>query len=288
MILHQPRVRPPGSGSCTCWLRGGFELIALFDSGIGGLTVLAALWRRLGPRDYLYLSDQEHFPYGDRPAKDVRRDVAAFAALARRESAEVFVLACNTASALALDAAREAFGGRVDGVIAPAARGVGLARRVGVLATRGTCSSHAYRQAIAGPVVEVACPDLIALAETGGADRRDVAREAQGPLAELREAGCDAVVLGCTHLPHFTAMLAELTQGWARLLDPGELLAAEIARDLAPRVEAGRIRCATTGDPQHFAARLKAELPQLAATTVVCSLRHDASGSLFVDEACGG
>ena len=263
-------------------------MIALFDSGIGGLTVLAALWRRLGRRDYLYLSDQEHFPYGDRPAEDVRRDVAAFAALARSESAEAFVLACNTASALALDAARDAFGGPVHGVIAPVGRGIGTAARVGVLATTNTCGTHAYRGAIGPTVVEVACPELIALAEAGGASGDDIAREARGPLAELKAAGCDAVVLGCTHLPHFTEALSRLAAGWARLLDPGELLAEEFARELPPGNEAGRVTCATTGDPELFRRRLETELPQLAADARTCALRHDDHGSLFVDEACHG
>ncbi len=263
-------------------------MIALFDSGIGGLTVLAALWRRMPERDYLYLSDQMHFPYGDRRAEDVRRDVAAFAALARREAAEAFVLACNTASALALDAAREAFGGPVHGVIGTVARGVAAAARVGVLATSNTCRTHAYRRAIAEPVLEVACPALIALAEAGGASRTQVAREAQGPLAELRQSGCDTVVLGCTHLPHFTEVLAELTAGWASLLDPGEMLAELLAQDMGRKRESGRIRCVTTGDPELFAARLATELPQLAASAATCAVRCDARGALFVDAACGG
>ncbi len=218
----------------------------------------------------------------------MRRDVAAFADLARRESSETLVLACNTASALALDAAETAFRGPVHGVIAPVARGIGASRRIGVLATGNTCRTHAYQRAIDGDVLEVACPELIALAEVGGATRSQVAREAEEPLAALRKAGCDAVVLGCTHLPHFTELLEELTEPWARLLDPGEMLAQELAQELAPRQESGRIRCATTGDPRLFARRLQTELPELSARAAVCVARRAASGSLFVDEACRG
>jgi glutamate racemase len=278
----------PGRSSCTRRTQGGLRLIALFDSGIGGLTVLGALWRRLPRRDYLYLSGQAHFPYGERDRDDVRRDVAAFADLARREAAEALVIACNTASALALDAAGTAFRGPVHGVIAPVARGIGRPHRIGVLATSNTCRTHAYAWAIHGQVLEVACPELIALAEAGGATDADVAREANAPLAALREAGCDAVVLGCTHLPHFTEVLAGLTESWAQLFDPGEMLAAELARELAPRPEAGRIRCATTGDPSLFATRIARELPELASRAAVCAARRDAAGFLFVDAACGG
>jgi glutamate racemase len=263
-------------------------MIALFDSGIGGLTVLAALRRRLPERDFLYLSDQMHFPYGDRQAEDVRGDVAAFAVLARDRGAEALVLACNTASALALDAAREAFGGPVYGVIGPVARGVRGAKRVGVLATSNTCRTHAYRRAMGESTLEVACPSLIALAEAGGASSGEVAQEAQGPLEELRRAGCDTIVLGCTHLPHFTAVLEELASGWARLVDPGELLAEELSAEIGDRREPGRLFCATTGDPALFASRLGTELPELARGAVTCALRRDARGALFVDAAFGG
>ncbi len=242
-------------------------MIALFDSGIGGLTVLHSLWRRLAQRDYLYLSDQAHFPYGDRPAQDVRRDVAAFAAFARREGAEALVLACNTASAIALETAQQAFSGPTYGVIAEVAS-VAASRSaggvVGVLATTNTCRTHAYRDAVHARVAEVACPELIALAEAGGASDLDVAREAQAPLAALREAGADVVILGCTHLPHFERVLRELTRPWATLLDPGEALAERLARDLPERREQRSVRCVTTGDPQAFARRLLQELPQVA------------------------
>jgi len=263
-------------------------VLALFDSGVGGLTVLAALWRRMPTQSFLYLSDQENFPYGDRPPADVRRDVADFAALARREGAEALVLACNTASALACDAAAAAFGRPVHGVIAPVARRIGLGRRVGVLATTNTCRTHAYRDALAPRyVIEVACPDLIALAEAGGASDRDVARAAAEPLRELRLRGCDRVVLGCTHLPHFAEVLGRLTSDWAELVDPGEALAAQLAAG-APRVGAGRLACATTGDAAALRERLQEVLPQLAGRALVRSLRRAAGGLGFVDEGIGG
>jgi glutamate racemase len=264
-------------------------VIALFDSGIGGLTVLGSLWRRLPQRNYLYLSDQAHFPYGDRPAQDVRQDVAAFAAYARREGAEAFVLACNTASAIALEDARLAFAGPTYGVIEEVAAQAAARSQngtVGVLATTNTCRTHAYRNAVAATVEEVACPGLVALAEFGGASDEDVAREAAAPLARLREAGADVVILGCTHLPHFERVLRSLTQAWATLLDPGEALADRVARELAKRDEAGAVRCVTTGDEASFARRFRQELPSIFARARVehihsASLRDETGG--FVD-----
>ncbi|MDA8344447.1 MAG: glutamate racemase [Thermaerobacter sp.] len=255
-------------------------MIALFDSGIGGLTVLGSLWHRLPQRDYLYLSDQAHFPYGDRPEADVRRDVAAFAAYARAAGAEALVLACNTASAIALEDAKAAFDGPTYGVIAEVAAHAAARSRcgiVGVLATTNTCRTHAYRDAVGARVEEVACPDLIALAEFGGANDQDVAREAAEPLAALRAAGADVVILGCTHLPHFERALRELTAPWATLLDPGEALAKRLARDLPERRENGTVRCETTGDPAAFARRLGQELPKICARATVA---HIASSRL--------
>jgi glutamate racemase len=247
-------------------------LIALFDSGFGGLTVLAALLRRLPERDYLYMSDQAHFPYGDRPAEDVRRDVAAFSAYARAAGAEALVLACNTASAIALRAAEAAFGGPTYGVIAEAAAlaaTLSQGRAVGVLATTNTCRTHAYRDAVGGPVAEVACPKLIALAEEGGASDGEVAREAEEPLRALRGAEASVVILGCTHLPHFERVLRRLVEPWAALLDPGEALAERLAAELRTRTEAGAVRCVTTGDANAFRRRLQIELPEIAARAEV-------------------
>lgn len=251
-------------------------MIALIDSGIGGLTVLGSLWRRLPHRDYLYLSDQAHFPYGDRAAVEVRQYVAGLAEYARRSGAEALVLACNTASALAISQAQAAFAGPTYGVIGEvAAQAAGKSQRgvVGVLATTNTCRTHAYRDTVQARVEEVACPELIALAEAGGASDEDVAREAEAPLSALRRAGADVVILGCTHLPHFERVLRALAAPWASLLDPGEALAQRLADELPSRTERGVVRCVTTGDERAFSRRLEAELPALFARASVERMR---------------
>lgn len=245
-------------------------MIALFDSGVGGLTVLQSLRRRMPLRDYLYMCDQANFPYGDRPPEEVRRDVTRFAKMARAEGAEAFVLACNTATAIALDASREVFGERTYGVIgaaAEAARRQSPRARIGILATTNTCRSHAYRDAVGAKdcVAQVACPELIALAERGGAADAAIDDAAAGPLQELRRAGADVVVLGCTHLPHFGDRLRALTVDFAQLVDPGEEVAAQVAADLPARSEGGRVRCLTTGDPQQLRGRFEELLPGVRA-----------------------
>ena len=242
-------------------------MIALFDSGIGGLTVLRSLVRRMPERDYLYMCDQAHFPYGGRPREDVRNDVSAFAAMAKREGAEALVLACNTATAIGLEAARQAFGPHAFGVVAPAATRAAAKTRsgcVGVLATRNTCETHAYRDAMNTRACEVPCPELIDLCEHGGASDEEVVRASEGPLAELRRAGSDIIVLGCTHLPVYEDILKTLTTPWAELLDPAETLADELCAQLDARAESGHVECRTTGDADMFMHRLQEELPQVA------------------------
>lgn len=262
---------------------GGEVLIALFDSGVGGLTVLQPLRRRLPLRDYMYLCDQAHFPYGDRPPGDVRRDVARFAEIAREAGAEAFVLACNTATAIALDQARAVFGPHTYGVIGAAGdagRRASAVRRVGVLATTNTCESHAYRAAIGAGVAvdEVACPELIALAERGGVTDEMIDDAARAPLAELRAAGVDVVILGCTHLPHFEQRLRHLTTEFAQLIDPGEQVAALIASEIAPRDEHAMLQCRTTGDPALLRRRCREVIPGAKGATFT-RMEPDAAGA---------
>lgn len=246
-------------------------MIALFDSGVGGLTVLQPLRRLLPQRDYLYMCDQAHFPYGDRPPEDVRANVARFAGIARDAGAEALVLACNTATAIAIDDARRVFGPHTYGVVGAAgeaARRKTARGRIGVLATANTCRSHAYRTAIGAGVEvhEVASTELIRLAEAGGVPDAQIDAAAEAPLQLLREAGVDVVVLGCTHLPHFAQRLRHLTADFAVLIDPGEQIAEVIAKELKERTEHAGLHCITTGDAQNLRRRVRELLPHGHAT----------------------
>jgi glutamate racemase len=186
--------------------------IGVFDSGVGGLTVLRAIHRAMPEHGTAYLGDTARVPYGTRSAETVVRyalNAARF--LASREDLGVLVVACNTASAVALDALGAALPIPVIGVIAPAAAAaarLSKSGRIGVIGTRGTILSGAYQRAIraARPGAEVlaeACPLFVPLAEEGWIEADDpIARAvAERYLAPLVTRGVDTLILGCTHYP---------------------------------------------------------------------------------------
>ena len=217
--------------------------IGIFDSGVGGLTVYRALHERLPSERYVYLGDTARVPYGTKSLSTVERYAIENARFLEARGVKLLVVACNTASALALPAVRRGVSVPVVGMIEPGARAaVGVASepgRVGVIATESTVKSGAYRKAIEelAPGVEVterACPLFVALAEEGWAET-DVARAvAEEYLRELREREVSALVLGCTHYPILRRVIQESVGAGVRLIDSGEA-AAEAVEELIER-----------------------------------------------------
>ncbi|HSE30796.1 MAG TPA: glutamate racemase [Pyrinomonadaceae bacterium] len=214
--------------------------IGIFDSGVGGLTVYRALHERLQNERFVYLGDTARVPYGTKSLATVERYAVENSRFLQAHGIKLLVVACNTASALALPAIRNAVEVPVVGVIEPGARAAVAAAtggQIGVIATEATVQSHAYSKAIAGTdpsvsVIEKACPLFVSLAEEGWADS-DVARiVARDYLSELREKRVDAVVLGCTHYPILRNVIAEAVGFDVKLIDSGEATAAEVERML--------------------------------------------------------
>ncbi len=244
--------------------------IGVFDSGVGGLTVLKSLHARLPNEGTVYLGDTARVPYGTRSPETVIRyalNNARF--LMDAAPLKMLVVACNTASAVALPALAEALPVPVLGVVEPGAAAAAAATRTGrvaVIGTRGTVKSGAYQRALSTlrPGIEVharACPLLVPLAEEGWHDdalaREVVARY----LADLGDHDVDALVLGCTHYPLLRAAIAEVVGPGVALIDSGEATAAAVAErlaadgDLAPAPEAGEVplrRCFVTDVPDAF------------------------------------
>jgi glutamate racemase len=210
--------------------------IGIFDSGIGGLTVLAALQRRLPGERYVYLGDTARLPYGTKSAATVVRYALRAGAFLAEGGIKMLVVACNTASAAALPALEEAMAVPVVGVVLPGARAAvaGGARKVGVIGTESTVASGAYPRAVHAldPAVEVvtrACPLFVPLVEEGWFDHpvtREVAREYLQPFADGR---VDTLILGCTHYPLLRAAIAEAVGDGVRLVDSAEAVAGEVA-----------------------------------------------------------
>ena len=210
--------------------------IGIFDSGVGGLTVYRALHERLPNERFVYLGDTARVPYGTKSLGTVERYAVENAKFLAAHGIKMLVVACNTASALALPAIRKAVNVDVVGVIEPGARAaiaIASNKRIGVIATEATVQSHAYRQAIssvdkAAEVIERACPLFVSLAEEGWSDTtvaRDVARQY---LTGLNQQTISALVLGCTHYPILRDVISETVGNGVSLIDSGEATAAEV------------------------------------------------------------
>jgi glutamate racemase len=217
--------------------------IGIFDSGVGGLTVQRALLDALPAADTLYLGDTARVPYGTKSAATVTQYALRNARFLAAHGIDLLVVACNTASAVALPALRAALEVPVIGVVEPGARVAARASRsgrIGVIGTQGTVASGAYQAAIrrerdGAEVIARACPLFVPLAEEGWTDPADeVVRGAvRRYLAPIRDAGVDTLVLGCTHYPLLEAAIgAELPA--VTLVDSARAVAAEVRERFGP------------------------------------------------------
>jgi glutamate racemase len=215
--------------------------IGIFDSGVGGLTVQRALLDAVPAASTVYLGDTARVPYGTKSAETVTQYSLRNARFLARHGIDLLVVACNTASAVALPALRAALTVPVVGVVEPGARAAARASRsgrIGVIGTQGTVASGAYQAAIRrerpdAEVIARACPLFVPLAEEGWTDPADeiVRGVVRRYLAPLREAGIDTLVLGCTHYPLLEPAIAAELPGIA-LVDSARAIAAEVRAEL--------------------------------------------------------
>jgi glutamate racemase len=212
--------------------------IGIFDSGVGGLTVYRALHERLPDERFVYLGDTARVPYGTKSLATVERYAIENSLFLEAHGIKLLVVACNTASALALPAVRRAVRVDVIGVIEPGARASveeARGKSIGVIATEATVQSRAYSSAIAKldssiKVIERACPLFVSLAEEGWAES-DVARAVAAEyLQEIKGDGVGTLVLGCTHYPILKDVIQETVGDGVRLIDSGEATARDVEK----------------------------------------------------------
>ncbi|MFN2576389.1 MAG: glutamate racemase [Pyrinomonadaceae bacterium] len=214
--------------------------IGIFDSGVGGLTVYRALHEQLPNERFVYLGDTARVPYGTKSLATVERYAVENARFLAAHGIKLLVVACNTASALALPAIRAALEVDVVGVIGPGARaavGRGQDARaslgtIGVIATESTVQSGAYTKSInkaqaSATVIERACPLFVPLAEEGWADNEVARTIAEIYLKDLRSR-VDTLVLGCTHYPILRDVIQQTIGNGVELIDSGEATAVEV------------------------------------------------------------
>jgi glutamate racemase len=215
--------------------------IGVFDSGFGGLTVLKALLELIPNADYLYFGDTARLPYGSKSVETVARYAVEAAHYLESHGAELLVIACNTATALALDRINAAAHVSVVGVVEPGAAAAAAAsknRRVVVVGTEATVSSHAYRKALEALGLEAqekACPLLVPLVEEGWIEHPVTEQVAQIYLREAFADGfrnADVLLLGCTHYPLLKPVLHRVAPDQVTIVDSAESTAAAVARKL--------------------------------------------------------
>jgi glutamate racemase len=241
----------------------------MFDSGVGGLTVLHECLVSLPEEDFVYLGDTEWFPYGTRDPDRLRERIRAIAEKLLGDGAKLLVIACNTATSVGADIAREAAaenGVEVVPVVEPQAEiaaAITDSGRVGVLATPNTVESGAYRRALeeqgrALEVTEVEAPDLAPFIQQGSPFDESTMEMARAYCAPLKGAGVDTLILGCTHYPLVAPMLQRILGRDVRLVSGGHAVAAAVQRTLVRQGIArepdgeGEYRFLCTGEVESF------------------------------------
>ena len=243
--------------------------IAVFDSGVGGLTVLHECLVSLPEEDFLYLGDSAHFPYGTKSPAELGELVERNSRYLLERGAKLLIVACNSATSAGAERAREvarAFGVDVITVIGPEAEiaaTISARGRVGVMATPATVEGGAYRRALQAvgrglEVIEVAAPDLAPIIQNGFPFDEGVVETVRGYCAPLKRAEVDTLILGCTHYPLVAPMLQRMLGRDVRLVTAGHAIAAEAQRILAAggiatgRRGEGAYRFLCTGETESF------------------------------------
>jgi glutamate racemase len=240
--------------------------IGVFDSGVGGLTVLRELQQQLPTESTVYFADLGHFPYGPRYQAQVRHFALNIIRFLEKLDVKLVVIACNTATAAALNTAREVFDIPIIGVITPGAEAAVAStknRRVAVISTEGTLQSGEYRHAIleANPTIGVlakAAPRLVELVEDGKSQAPETETVLRRDLEDIQRFEADTLILGCTHYPLLRPLIGKILGPKVTVVDSAETTAARVKRVLAKNgLESGDHETAwhqiyVTGSPDRF------------------------------------
>jgi len=252
--------------------------IGLFDSGVGGLSVLRSIRQQLPNEQVLFIADQAHVPYGPRQLAEVRAFSEAITRYLLDRGAKLVVVACNTASAAALYYLRETFPQfpfvGMEPAVKPAAEQT-LSGVVGVLATPSTFQGELYasvldRFAKGVTVLQATCPGLVSQIEKGCLDSPETRAILEKALHPMLASGVDRVVMGCTHYPFVIPLIREIVGSQVEVIDPSPAIARQTGRLLealalsSPKAGPGAVQYLTTADPH----RLQALLPLLSGDSV--------------------
>jgi glutamate racemase len=236
--------------------------IGVFDSGFGGLTVLKALLEAAPEAEYLYFGDTARLPYGSKSVETVARYACEAARFLEQQGANLLVIACNTATALAIEQIKKAASVEVVGVIQPGAQQAAVAsrsRKVVVIGTEATTCSHAYKNALVALQVEAhekACPLLVPLVEEGWVNHsvtEEIAGIYLGEAFSDHFADADVLLLGCTHYPLLKAMLQRVVPPGVTMVDSAEFTALAVKAVI--NVADSRPNAASAHQSDHYAMK---------------------------------
>ncbi|MEO0969205.1 MAG: glutamate racemase [Cyanobacteria bacterium J06639_18] len=267
--------------------------IGIFDSGVGGLTVLREVYFQLPQESVIYFGDTAHLPYGMRSQTEILQFVRQILTWMQQQKVKMAIMACNTSSALALETVRSEFPFPILGIILPGAKAaVEQGRRIGVIATLPTAKSNAYRNAIVEidpdiQVWQVSCPELVPLIEENRIYDPYTTEITRSYIEPLLNNQIDTLVYGCTHYPHLAPVLRTLLPNKIKLVDPAAHLVKACGQELdllkiKNTLTAQPTRFAVSGCPQQFAQsclQLLGYTPNVEVVDLnnisVCNLRQD-------------
>jgi len=225
--------------------------IGVFDSGVGGLTVLRQIIKKLPNEDVIYLADTARVPYGGRPPQEIIKINQEIIPYLINQGAKLVVMACGTSSSIAYPALKDEYPVEIVNLIDPGARTAAAATRsgkIGVIATAGTINSHAFQHKIKelnknAEVHATGCPLFVPLIEGGFIESEETKRVAKEYLKPLLKEKIDTLILGCTHYPHLSRIIKEVVGSDVKLVDPAEEAASDIKKMLK---KAGTLKSKTS------------------------------------------
>jgi glutamate racemase len=249
---------------CAAQANGRDRLpIGIFDSGLGGTTVLRELYNQLPTESILYFADTARLPYGSRSREEIQDYVAEILDWMAEQGVKMVIMACNTSSALALDESQGIYDFPVLGLIHPGAQAaVAQGNSIGVISTQATATSNAYRNAIQeinpeAQVWQTGCPEFVSIIEQNRIHEPETRAIVDRYLAPMVESGIDTLIYGCTHYPHLAPVVRSLLPAQVTTVDPAIHVVASAIRELdAMGLRSHRqpqpTRFCVSGDPQLF------------------------------------
>lgn len=246
-------------------MKNSSSRIGLFDSGVGGLTVLREMYRQMPTESLLYFADSARLPYGTRSPEEILQFVREILNWMCGQDVKMIIMACNTSSALALETVRKEYDIPILGVILSGAKAaVKQGKRIGVISTPATAKSHAYRQAIQEinpetEVWEIPCPEFVHLIEQNQLYTDYTHQVAQQYLKPLLENNIDTLIYGCTHYRHLEKTICSLLPASVKVIDPAKHIVVAAKKELSLLgLSNDRFPFPThfyvSGSPQHFAS----------------------------------